>query len=180
MGAAFAVYSRSIPMNARFGIAAGLVLVWTLLNGGYGVIGVPAGVYFILWLGSAVPGRLRKVGQQNDISYGVYLYAFPVQQTLAYFGLYKLGVVPMILGAAIIVLTLSWLSWRFVESRAMSLKNWGPGRGLAYWVQRFRPSRSAPVDAAPPTATAHTPRPVTAELSLPRRTAGAEPASPPA
>ena len=96
-------------------------------------------MYFVLWVGSAIPGRLRSVGQKNDISYGVYLYAFPVQQTLAYAGLYKLGPIPMILGAAAIVLGLSWLSWRFVESPAMSLKSWGPGRGFAYWVRRFRP-----------------------------------------
>ena len=39
-----------------------------------------------------------------------------------YFGLYKLGVLPMIVGAAAIVLGLSWLSWRFGEGTAMSLK----------------------------------------------------------
>jgi len=82
VGAVFAVYSRSIPMNARFGIAAGVLLVWTLLNGGYGVIGVPAGVYFVLWLGSVIPGRLRTIGQKNDISYGVYLFHYPVIQVL--------------------------------------------------------------------------------------------------
>lgn len=187
VGAVFAVYSRSIPLTPRFGIAAGVVLVWTLLNGGYAVVGVPAGVYFVLWLGSAIPGRLRKVGQKNDISYGVYLYAFPVQQTLAYFGLYKLGVIPMILGAAAITLGLSWLSWRYVESPAMSLKGWGPGRGFAYWVQRFRRAagpagEAGPVseNVGPASPATHVAHPVTAELSLPLRTAAAEPASPPA
>ncbi|ANF30958.1 hypothetical protein A0130_04040 [Leifsonia xyli] len=179
VGAVFAVYSRSIPLNARFGVAAGVVMVWTLLNGGYAVVGVPAGVYFILWLGSAIPGRLRTIGQKNDISYGVYLYAFPVQMTLAYFGLNKLGVVPMILGAAIIVLAISWLSWRFIESPAMSLKNWGPGRGVAYWVQKVR-RRPATTPEARPANHVHAPHPVTAELSLPPRTAAAAPASPPA
>lgn len=186
VGAVFAVYSRSVPLTPRFGIAAGIVLVWTLLNGGYAIVGVPAGVYFVLWAGSAIPGRLRTIGQKNDISYGVYLFAFPVQQTLAYAGLYKLGPVPMILGAAAVVLAVSWLSWRFVEKPAMSLKGWGPGRGFAYWVQRFRPRPVAPAEAgglgsvAGGGGVAHAPHPVTAELSLPLRTAAAEPASPPA
>jgi peptidoglycan/LPS O-acetylase OafA/YrhL len=190
IGSVFAVYSRSIPLTPRFGIAAGVVLAWTLLNGGYAVIGVPAGVYFILWAGSAIPGRLRTIGQKNDISYGVYLYAFPVQQTLAYFGLYKLGVIPMILGAAVIVLSLSWLSWRFLESKAMSLKGWGPGRGFAYWIERFGIGSRTTADEVPtpettPAAAAqhvphHAPHPVAGELSLPLRSAAGEPASPPA
>lgn len=209
IGAVLAVYSRSIPLTPRLGIASGIVVVWTLLNGGYALIGVPAGVYFILWVGSVIPGRLRKVGQKNDISYGVYLFAFPVQQTLAYFGVNKLGPIPMILIAAVIVVGISWLSWRLIESPAMSLKGWGPGRGFAYWVARFRPRRAvagrpaeeepaaaasvptAPLPVASPpaahqpahTATTrvlHTPLPVTAELTLPIRTAAGEPSSPPA
>ncbi len=161
IGSVFAVYSRSIPLTPRFGIAAGVVLAWTLLNGGYAVVGVPAGVYFILWAGSAIPGRIRRIGQKNDISYGVYLYAFPVQQALAYFGLYKLGVIPMIAAAAAIVLSLSWLSWRYVESPAMSLKGWGPGRGFAYWTQRIRAGAGSPSEAL------HTVEPVHVEVSLP-------------
>ncbi|WP_374010347.1 acyltransferase family protein [Leifsonia sp. LS-T14] len=182
VGAVFAVYSRVIPLTAGWGLTAGVVLIGTLLLGGYAVIGVPAGVYFILWLGSAIPGRLRRVGQTNDISYGVYLFAFPVQQTLAYAGLYRLGVAPMILVAAAIVLGLSWLSWRFIERPAMSLKGWGPGRGLAFWVQRFRRSTPAPdaADAAADGTAPPAPAPGAAEISRPLRTAAGEPASPPA
>lgn len=151
VGAVFAVYSRSIPMNARFGVVAGVVLAWTLLTGGYPVVGVPAGVYFVLWAGSAIPGRIRRVGQVNDISYGVYLFAFPVQQTLAYVGLTRLGPAVMIVVASAIVLGIAWLSWRFVERPAMSLKGWGPGRGIAYWVNRVRPLKAVPVFGRPTT-----------------------------
>jgi hypothetical protein len=28
---------------------------------------------------------------------------------------------------------MAWLSWHVIEKRAMSLKDWGPGRGLRYW-----------------------------------------------
>lgn len=138
IGAIFAVYSRSIPLNAVLGAISGVLLFGSLLLGGYALIGVPAGVYFALWLGSALPGALRKVGQKNDYSYGVYLLAFPAQQVLAYAGLYKLGIVPMMVGAAIVVAGLSWLSWHFVEKRALALKDWGPGEGIAVWWARLR------------------------------------------
>jgi peptidoglycan/LPS O-acetylase OafA/YrhL len=73
-----------------------------------------------LWLGAHLP--LQRVGARNDYSYGVYIYAYPVQQLLAtwhaqrfgywaYLGLSVLGVAPF--AAA---------SWWVVEKRALRLK----------------------------------------------------------
>ncbi|KRC49889.1 hypothetical protein ASE16_14535 [Leifsonia sp. Root227] len=154
VGALIAVYARSIPLDHRIGVASGVVAVATLFTGGYAVFGVPAGVYFVLWLGAVLPAPLRRVGRTNDYSYGVYIYGFLVQQTLAYFGLYKLGFFPFLLGATIVTAGCAWLSWHIVEKRAMMLKDWGPGRGIAHWWQwttaamRIRPRQlpPAPVD----------------------------------
>lgn len=78
--------------------------------------------YLLLWLGRVLPVR---VGSVNDISYGVYLYGFPVQQCLATFwpqappALF----VPAVLAC---VLPLAWLSWRFVERPAMRWRGRAP------------------------------------------------------
>jgi len=65
---------------------------------------------------------LGRLARHSDISYGVYLYAFPIQQTLvAWFGP-SLG--PLGLMAA--AMPLSWVcgfaSWHAVEKRALTLK----------------------------------------------------------
>lgn len=72
---------------------------------------------------------LERFGRHADISYGAYLYSYPVQQTLiACFGP---GLHPLLLTAA--AMPLSWLcgfaSWHVVEKRALRFKP----RRLAAW-----------------------------------------------
>lgn len=182
VGALIAVYSRSVPLDHRLGVISGIVYFATLFTGGYAVFGVPAGVYFVLWLGAVLPAPLRRVGRTNDYSYGVYIYGFLVQQTLAYFSLYKLGFFPFLLGATIVTAACAWLSWHLVEKRAMMLKDWGPGRGIAHWYQwartvlRIRPRHLPPAPEDPNEASTDE---ASAEASSPQPRSGEEePASP--
>ena len=138
VGSTFAVYSRRVIVDDLLGVFSLLVVVITMRVGGFGIVGVAAGAYAILWLASRLPELLKRVGQKNDYSYGVYVYGFLVQQTLAFFGVYRLGFVPYLLSAAVITAGLAWISWHLVEKRAMSLKDWGPGRGWRYWFDRAR------------------------------------------
>lgn len=74
----------------------------------------------VMALGATLP--LQRIGSRNDISYGFYIYAFPVQQALALAGAQRLGVVAFILLALAGTLPLAAASWFFVERRAMRLK----------------------------------------------------------
>lgn len=56
----------------------------------------------------------------GDISYGVYIYGWFIQQVLYEF--FKLDVVPLTLVALILVYPIGWLSWKFVEKPALKLK----------------------------------------------------------
>lgn len=56
----------------------------------------------------------------GDLSYGVYIYAFPVQQTLVHF--YKLNYIQLMILASLISLVLAYGSWHLVERRALRLK----------------------------------------------------------
>jgi peptidoglycan/LPS O-acetylase OafA/YrhL len=59
-----------------------------------------------------------------DYSYGIYIYAFPVQQSLVY--LYPQQTVgEHLLSAGLITILLAGLSWHLIEKRALSYK---PGR----------------------------------------------------
>jgi peptidoglycan/LPS O-acetylase OafA/YrhL len=73
--------------------------------------------YLILWFGSW-PG-LHQIGSRYDISYGMYIYGWPVQQLLALVGLHT--VVPLGILAVFSVLAtapLAWLSCVLVEGPA--------------------------------------------------------------
>jgi peptidoglycan/LPS O-acetylase OafA/YrhL len=77
---------------------------------------------FLLHLAYIPGGRIRAVNNWGDYSYGVYIYAFPVQQTLALL-FPKLTVIGMSLSAGAISLGLAFCSWNLVEKRAMGLKD---------------------------------------------------------
>jgi peptidoglycan/LPS O-acetylase OafA/YrhL len=62
---------------------------------------------------------LRSAGRLGDLSYGVYIYAWPVQQlAVSYLGA-DAGYFTLLSPALLIVLPLAWLSWRYVESAAL-------------------------------------------------------------
>lgn len=87
-----------------------------------GQASAPFLAYGILWLATVVP-QPRWVAV-NDVSYGFYIYAWPVQQFLALAGLgIGGGVLALVLYnavAALITFLLAWLSWRFIERPAMA------------------------------------------------------------
>ena len=73
----------------------------------------------------SLPG-LNRIGHFGDVSYGLYLYAFPVQQLVLYF----LPAIHMpILACTLLTLLPAFLSWHLVERPALHLKPGGPSRG---------------------------------------------------
>lgn len=61
------------------------------------------------------------IGKKADISYGLYIYHYQVQQTLVNF----FGFEPLTLFVATLCITvpLAWLSWYLIESPALGFKN---------------------------------------------------------
>ncbi len=84
----------------------------------------PSFVYPVLWLGAHLP--FQRVGATNDISYGVYIYAFPVGQLFALAGLQKAGYVPYTLCTIAGTLPLAAASWWGIERWALKARAWQP------------------------------------------------------
>ena len=80
-------------------------------------LAAPLMAYTVLWLGAAIP--CPELIRRNDISYGFYIYAFPVQQLLAYGGAphWNLAVYDLVAAAATTPLAVT--SWLLVERPVM-------------------------------------------------------------
>ena len=78
------------------------------------------------------PGQ-RALARVGDLSYGTYLWAFPIQQALVQ-AQPGVGVAALLGETLLIVLPLAWLSWRLVERPALALKPWAQRR-----LARFGP-----------------------------------------
>ncbi len=79
--------------------------------------------YTLLYLGAVLRTR---IGAKNDLSYGVYIYAFPMQQFLVVVGGARFGFVGFTLAASMMTLPLAAVSWRLVERPAMLLRSLVP------------------------------------------------------
>lgn len=96
-----------------------LVMVAGLLPN-YRVLGAIPLAYAIIVSGALI--RNKRLSLRNDLSYGMYIYAFPVQQSLAIMGLASLNPFLFFVVATAGTVPLAALSWFLVEKRAMRLK----------------------------------------------------------
>ena len=95
--------------------------------------------YATLFFGSLTYGRLTKWTRAHDLSFGIYIYSAPIQQTLIQ--LYP-GIDPYTVSAAGLLIAglCAYVSWTWIEAPALSWR-----RPL---VSMFRPARQ-PVAAEP-------------------------------
>ena len=84
--------------------------------------------YLVLMGAYRTPASWRRLTRPGDVSYGVYVYAFPIQQSVV--ALWS-GVRPLTLFAiaAPLAYAAGLASWRFIERPALDLKRRLPGGG---------------------------------------------------
>lgn len=80
-GALLFLFKDRIPFSKKLtALSAGLILLTVVTGTFQAFAGLPV-AYLMIALGVHLP--LRKFGAKHDVSYGMYIYAFPVQQILA-------------------------------------------------------------------------------------------------
>ena len=104
-------------------VAVGLVIVVAsgLLMPNYRVIAAIPLAYAVIVSGALIHNERLRL--RTDLSYGVYIYAWPTQQFLVMCGLAFLNSYVFAIIAGVATLALAALSWFLVEKRAMSLKS---------------------------------------------------------
>lgn len=116
VGAAMQVYRHRVAFGAGGMLAALAALVAASVDAGvFALAFVTAGGYLVLCAAFVPGGVLRRYNRLGDYSYGLYIYAFPVQQTVASL-VPGIGVAGMFIASSAITLVLAMASWRFVEA----------------------------------------------------------------
>lgn len=114
--------SKIILSHKFFFISATVLLVSTLNKELFFVIYTCLLPYIVFYLAYIPKGTLRKFNNLGDYSYGIYIYAFPIQQSLAA-TIPNLSIFSMVIYSGVITLIMSYLSWHYIESKALKLKN---------------------------------------------------------
>ncbi len=122
-GVALRLMSDRVPLTVPLlGVAATAAVVATSVGQMYAFGSLPI-AYCLLWLGAKwrVP-----FGRRNDVSYGLYIYAFPVQQALADLGGDSWPLVVYLVATVVATVPLAAASWFLVERPCLRLRRWTP------------------------------------------------------
>ena len=120
MGSLLYFVRRRFPISPAFALISMLLIVATFgtRTGQYiYVLLLPAVIIYVAHVRVPV---ITGFGKHGDISYGMYIYAFPVQQTVVYLFGNSITVGSLFVRAICITIPLSILSWKFVEAPVLS------------------------------------------------------------
>lgn len=78
--------------------------------------------FFIIYLGTRSTPILRRFGRFGDPSYGIYLIAFPVQQTVILHTWPRLGFLETMTISLLLTTALAYFSWHLIEKQALKFK----------------------------------------------------------
>jgi peptidoglycan/LPS O-acetylase OafA/YrhL len=74
----------------------------------------------ILGIGFTAIKGVSSFGKYGDPSYGIYIYAFPIQQLLVYY--LKPGLLILLLWSSVAAIIFGYLSWHLIEEKALRFK----------------------------------------------------------
>lgn len=144
-GALLHEFRDKIPARWSFvAVSAIIVVAAGLLVPNYRIIAAIPLAYAVVVSGALIHNQRLRL--RTDLSYGVYIYAWPMQQLLVICGLGFLHPLAFTVLAAVATLPLAALSWFLVEKRALALKS--------RFKRKARAPDGVPADAQPPAHTA--------------------------
>ncbi len=119
VGVIFFVWRRKVVLN--WGIGGALIILTAVLYNSviFREIFMLSLSYIIFLLAFLPSGKIRQYNRLGDYSYGIYIYAFPIQQLVAYLGVTN----PFlnIMYAFPLTLLCAVLSWIFIESPSLDI-----------------------------------------------------------
>jgi peptidoglycan/LPS O-acetylase OafA/YrhL len=118
---------RSRFFDRRVALAALIGLVASVPLGQFILLFPLFGAYLVIYLALAPGLPPLPAARFGDLSYGLYIYGWPVEQTLLYLGNGRLAWWQLFPLALVITAAIAFLSWHLVEKPALALKP----RGIA-------------------------------------------------
>ncbi|QHQ63018.1 acyltransferase family protein [Anaerocolumna sedimenticola] len=124
-GTLFFCFKDIIKIRTTYFIISVAVLLLATQFRGFEITSTILLPYIVLYLAFTPHIKLNRFAAGGDLSYGIYIYAFPIQQIITHlFGETIQWYTNLIL-AIPFVLLFSFLSWHFIEKPFINLKNMG-------------------------------------------------------
>jgi peptidoglycan/LPS O-acetylase OafA/YrhL len=119
--------NRRWPIGLALATVAGML--W--LTGYKYLAFLTAVPYLTIIVGRSSTPVIKHLGHWGDPSYGLYLFAYPIQQTIIHWLWPEFGFVPTLCMAALATLLVAYLSWHTIEKHALRLKPHKAGTSIS-------------------------------------------------
>ncbi|WP_025723439.1 acyltransferase family protein [Paenibacillus polymyxa] len=117
-------YRDQIIISRKLMLCSFIVILISFEFGGLKEVFMIFGSYLIICFAYSQKIKIYKINKYGDFTYGMYIYAFPVQQFVTWiFGGGKMNTFFHFSISFIICLACSYLSWHLVEKKFLSLKS---------------------------------------------------------
>ena len=121
-GASFFVLRERIVLSGSIFSLSALALGVAVFNpDAFFILYTATLAYILIYLAYLPDGYIRRYNKLGDYSYGVYIYAFPVQQSTAAL-IPGVSVLSMVMISTVVTLAFAVLSWHLLEKHALKLK----------------------------------------------------------
>lgn len=114
------IHHWRLALTAQRAIGCAVVSILTLLYGGFWLTLPTCFSYLVIYVALG-PFKLPDMARYGDLSYGIYIYAWPVKQLLVQSAIVT-GWFGVATAATVIVLALAALSWHLIEKKALTFK----------------------------------------------------------
>ena len=120
-GVIFYKYRENIIVSKRIWLILLIFFLLAIFFGNLKIISLFTLPYLILVAGATI--KKRFFSSKGDYSYGMYIYAFPIQQVVVHLYKNELNVWSFFALSSCITLCISIVSWHYFEKRILKLKN---------------------------------------------------------
>ncbi len=121
-GVIFFIFIAQKPLSNFSFYGPLVILLASIIFRFYNFIGPILLPYVILGLVAKLP--FTNFGKIGDYSYGLYIYSYPIQQTIHFLNPSLKNPIIFFFIAVLFTIPLAFLSWRFIEEPALKLKKW--------------------------------------------------------
>jgi peptidoglycan/LPS O-acetylase OafA/YrhL len=118
-GSAFYIYRDYVPKLLLLCFLSAALIVMSSIGGGLYWALLLGATYLVVYLALSASVKMELFGSRVDLSYGVYLFGWPVGQMVLYFTGQRIGSYPLFFVTMAITLMLAYGSWTFVEHPAL-------------------------------------------------------------
>jgi peptidoglycan/LPS O-acetylase OafA/YrhL len=122
LGAAAFHLRDYVPVDGKIFVISAIDAYILMLHPGYAFAAAIPAMYCMLYIGMLKFPRTRLI-ESGDYSYGIYLYGFPIQQTLVHlFPVFRESWPLLFLVGAPLTFAFAAFSWHFIEKPTLALK----------------------------------------------------------